>query len=152
MDALAVIRNSDSMLRIQQTAGKKQKSPFRYGSAFSRAMSIEEPQRTQIYVSGTAAIDDQGNSLFIGDARTQIIKILEIVDALLKGEGASLTDICDATVFLKKAEDISVYYDTISDLGLKDLPAVCIVADVCREELLFEIDAMAVVSHTALYK
>jgi hypothetical protein len=29
--------------------------------------------------------------------------------------------------------------------GLEELPAVCVVADVCREELLFEIDAEAVV-------
>jgi len=32
-----------------------------------------------------------------------------------------------------------------ADLGLADFPAVCIMADVCKEELLFEIDAEAAV-------
>ena len=32
-----------------------------------------------------------------------------------------------------------------ADRGLSDFPTVCVVADVCREELLFEIDAEAVV-------
>ena len=31
------------------------------------------------------------------------------------------------------------------DRGLEEFPAVCIVADVCRDELLFEIDAEAAV-------
>ena len=31
--------------------------------------------------------------------------------------------------------------------GRADLPAVCIVADVCRDELLFEIDAEAVATN-----
>ena len=30
-----------------------------------------------------------------------------------------------------------------AERGLEDLPAVCVVADVCRDELLFEMDAEA---------
>jgi len=33
----------------------------------------------------------------------------------------------------------------VTDRGLADFPAVCVVADVCWEELLFEIDAEAMV-------
>jgi hypothetical protein len=35
------------------------------------------------------------------------------------------------------------------DRGLEDFPAVFVVADVCREELLFEIDGEAVVKNAS---
>ena len=35
--------------------------------------------------------------------------------------------------------------ETIEEMGLKDIPAVSIVADVCRDDLLFEIDATVLI-------
>jgi enamine deaminase RidA (YjgF/YER057c/UK114 family) len=64
---------------------------------------------------------------------------------LLGQEGAGLADICAATVFVKRPEYAEVFRQVAADRGLADLPAVCVVADVCREELLFEIDAEAIV-------
>ena len=98
-----------------------------------------------IEVSGTAAIDERGKSLFPGDIRSQINCTLDKVQTLLGQEGAGLADICAATVFVKRPEYADVFREIVIDRGLTDLPAVCIVADVCREELLFEIDAEAVV-------
>jgi len=144
MDALAVIRGPESSVEIAQTSGTEQKSPYRYGSAFSRAMTVQDPKTTRIYLSGTASIDDKGNSVHIGDVRKQIIKTLEVVEALIAEEGATLHDVCKSTVFMKNAEDIKVYNDVISEYGLSELPSVCVVADVCRKELLFELDAMVV--------
>jgi len=141
MDVFAVVPENDSPLQIDHTAGVKQRSPFRYKSAFSRAMSIREPDNTHIFVSGTAAIDEQGKSLYPGDTRAQILKTLEVVEALISQEGAALKDIIEATVFLKRAEDLPIYEQVIKKYNLTDMPAVCVVADVCREELLFELDA-----------
>lgn len=141
MDALAIVPETDATVEIKQVTGIKQRSPYRYGSAFSRAMSVREPEHTTIFLSGTAAIDEKGNSVFPGDTKAQIKKTLEVVDALIEDEGATVKDICNATVFLKRAEDLPIYYETIRELGLEGLPAVCVVADVCRDDLLFEIDA-----------
>ena len=141
MDVLAVIPGSGASVKIEPTSGVKQRSPFRYGSAFSRAMSIREPNTNIILVSGTASIDEQGKSVYIGDIRSQILKTIEVVDALIAKEGASLNDICDATVFLKRPEDFEIYQKTAVECGLNGIPAVCVIADVCRDELLFELDA-----------
>jgi enamine deaminase RidA (YjgF/YER057c/UK114 family) len=141
MDVLAVIPEKDTRIQVEQTSGVQQKSPFRYGSAFSRAMSIREPNNTLIFVSGTASIDEKGKSVHIGDTRSQIFKTVRVVEALIAKEGASLDDICTATVFLKRPEDISIYQKTAAECGLNDMPAVCVIADVCRDELLFELDA-----------
>jgi enamine deaminase RidA (YjgF/YER057c/UK114 family) len=144
MDVLAVIPGPGASVKIKQTSGVKQRSPFVYGSAFSRAMNIHEPESTTILLSGTASIDEQGRSVFENDTHGQIVKTMEVVDALIGegAEGTSAKDICTATVFLKKAEDYLTYKNTLVECGLTDMPAVCIVADVCRDELLFEIDAI----------
>jgi enamine deaminase RidA (YjgF/YER057c/UK114 family) len=141
MDVLAVIPDHDSSISIEQTSGKKQASPFHYGSAFSRAMNIKEPENITILLSGTASIDKEGNTVFIGDTKSQIRKTYEVVEALIKEEGAALNDICTATMFFKNAEDYPKYHLASKEYGLNGIPAVCIIADVCRDNLLFELDA-----------
>ncbi len=142
MDVLAVLPKKSNSLQIQPQSGVKQKSPYRYGSAFSRSISIKEKDLTYIMLSGTAAIDDHGKSLYPGDARAQIKKTIDVVEALIAKEGGKLRDICEATAFLKRAEDIPIYNEVISEYGLESMPAICVVADICRDELLFELDAM----------
>ena len=57
----------------------------------------------------------------------------------------TLPDIQAATVFVKNPDDMEAVRDVMADAGLADLPAVYVITDVCRDELLFEIDAEAVV-------
>jgi enamine deaminase RidA (YjgF/YER057c/UK114 family) len=142
MDVLAVRRSPGSQVRIRPIYGVKQRSPFRYGSAFSRAMVIEEPSSKLILVSGTASIDEQGHSVFMGDAEAQIRQTLNVVSALVAPEGAVLNDLCETTVFLKRRQDFPVFQKVAREAGLQDVPSVNVVADVCRDELLFELDAM----------
>jgi hypothetical protein len=47
---------------------------------------------------------------------------------------------------VKRPEHADVFREMAVKRGLEELPAVCIVADVCREELLFEIDAETAVA------
>jgi enamine deaminase RidA (YjgF/YER057c/UK114 family) len=143
MDALAVLGSPEMPPPFKLMSNIKQKDAFLYGSAFSRGVCIPEPDLCQIYVSGTAAIDEEGNSLFPGDARAQISFTLDAIDALLKQEGASLGDVCDATVFLKRKADVHIFREICEELGLTEMPHVLSVADICRDELLFEMDAFA---------
>jgi enamine deaminase RidA (YjgF/YER057c/UK114 family) len=141
MDILAVIPEAGSCVRVEQTSGIKQRSPYHYGSAFSRAMNIRESNYSTILLSGTASIDKEGKTVHSGDIRSQILKTYDIVDALIREEGASLNNICTATVFLKRPEDFEIYQKISEENGFNKIPAVCTVADVCRDDLLFELDA-----------
>jgi enamine deaminase RidA (YjgF/YER057c/UK114 family) len=141
MDVFAIHRSPGSAVQIRPLYGVKQRSPFRYGSAFSRAMVIEESGSKLILVSGTASIDEQGKSMFIGDPAAQIRQSLNVVSTLVAPEGATLQDLCEATVFIKRKEDFSVFQEVIEDMGITNIPSVNVLADVCRDELLFEIDA-----------
>jgi enamine deaminase RidA (YjgF/YER057c/UK114 family) len=128
-------------VKVELMTNVRQKDAFEYCSAFSRGVWIREPDMTQVQVSGTAAIDERGKSLFPNDCRAQIFRTFDTIEALIAPTGASLKDICQATVFLKRAQDLPVYRQAAAERGLADLPAVCVVADVCRDDLLFEVDA-----------
>jgi enamine deaminase RidA (YjgF/YER057c/UK114 family) len=147
MDVLAMIQEPDSQIEIVQNTGSRQRSPYRYGSAFSRSIIIREPDNSHLYVSGTASIDERGKTLFPANPRAQIQQTFDIVNALIKRENASLRDLCHATVFLKKRDDIPIYREVVESYGLHEMPAICMIADICRDDLLFELDAIVAVEN-----
>ena len=144
MDLLAVIGEDGVVPKIQNLTNPVQLDAFRYGSAFSRASVIHN---NLVEVSGTAAIDGHGVSLYQGDIHGQIECTLHNIEALLAQKDLCLKDICSATVFVKHAHDAEIFYRMATARGLQDLPAICVVADVCRDELLFEIDAAAAIEN-----
>jgi enamine deaminase RidA (YjgF/YER057c/UK114 family) len=148
LDLLAVAGPAESRPLVRQLSNPGQQDAFQYGSAFSRGALIPQPDHTLIQVSGTAAIDEQGRSLYPDDIRAQIDCTFHKVDTLIGHEGASLEDIAAACVFVKRPEDALVYRECAEAWGLGNLPAVVMVADICRPELLFEIDAEVVIEPT----
>jgi enamine deaminase RidA (YjgF/YER057c/UK114 family) len=144
LDLLAVAGLPETPTMLKQLHSSAQPEALSYGSAFSRGVLIHQPDVAVMQVSGTAAIGEQGRSLYPGDGGAQIVCTFDKVAALIGQEGASLSDIAAACVFVKHPEDALVYQKRAGALGLKNLPAVVMVADVCRPELLFEIDAEVV--------
>jgi enamine deaminase RidA (YjgF/YER057c/UK114 family) len=144
MDLMAVTGPAGSRPLVRQLSNPGQQDAFRYGSAFSRAACIRQSDHTLIQVSGTAAIDEQGRSLYPDDIRAQIDCTYHKIATLIGQEGASLQDIAAACVFVKHPDDALVYQERAEAWGLGNLPAVVMVADICRPELLFEIDAEVV--------
>jgi len=145
MDLLAAVEDDDTPSALIKLSNRKQLDAFRYGAAFSRGAVIREDNLNVIQISGTAAIDEHGVSLYPDDIRSQINCTFDRIETLLDQEGAGLRNVAAATVFLKSPEHAPVFWKMAADRGLSDFPAVCVVADVCREELLFEIDAEAAV-------
>jgi enamine deaminase RidA (YjgF/YER057c/UK114 family) len=143
MDLIAITGENGARPSIKQLTNTAQLDAFRYGSAFSRGALIQEPDVSIIEVSGTAAIDQQGKSQFVKDINGQIHCTFDKIEELIGQEGAGLKDLAAATVFVKRAEHAEIFWDIVEARGLGDFPAVCVVADVCRDELLFEIDAEA---------
>jgi enamine deaminase RidA (YjgF/YER057c/UK114 family) len=141
MDLIALGSLPDARTFIKRLSNPCQAEAFHYYSAFSRGVLIQEPDVSIIQVSGTAAIDERGVSLYLGDIHSQIACTLDKIESLISPEGASLKDICAATIFVKRPEYAEVFHEVAAFRGLKELPYVCVVADICREELLFEMDA-----------
>jgi enamine deaminase RidA (YjgF/YER057c/UK114 family) len=143
MDLLAIKDSSGANPCFEILGNRRQKDAFRYGAAFSRATLLHEPDLTQFQISGTAAIDEQGVSLFPNDLKAQVNRTFDNLESLMAPAGADFKKIVSATVFLKRATDANLYRQIAASRGLAHLPAIYVVADVCRPELLFEFDAEA---------
>jgi enamine deaminase RidA (YjgF/YER057c/UK114 family) len=145
LDLLAVIPAENSQPHIRQLSSPGQPEALSYGSAFSRGTLLAEPEATLVQVSGTAAIDEHGQSLHPGDIRAQIDCTFDKIEVLIGQAGASLADVAAASVFVKHPQHARVYWERAAARGLQDIPAVVMVAEICRKELLFEMDAEVVV-------
>jgi enamine deaminase RidA (YjgF/YER057c/UK114 family) len=145
LDLLALQAQPGCGLEMKRLHSQKQNEATEYGSAFARAMEVVLGDARYVFVSGTASIDDRGATVHAGDFETQTVFTLEAVQSLLQGAGASLADVRQATAFLKNPCDERSFERIAQRTGLDQVPLVTTVADVCRDELLFEIDATAVV-------
>lgn len=107
-----------------------------------RSIVVEENNKKHIYLSGSASIDETGATVNIGDIKAQIQKVFEVIGALVGERGLVIEDAVEGTVFLKRPEYYEAYKDYIAEHNLKELPFISCIADVCRDDLLFEIDAI----------
>jgi enamine deaminase RidA (YjgF/YER057c/UK114 family) len=109
---------------------------------------VEQAGVRKLFVSGTASIEPEGQSAHDGDAARQVELTMRVVHAILESRGMGWADVSRAIVYVKRAADAAVYDAYCAAAGLLPLPAAVVEADVCRPELLFEIevDAIAPVS------
>ena len=143
MDLLAVDGGGFQTRAIQ--ASSRQQQPIAYGSSFSRGLLLAGAGEQVVFVSGTASIAASGETLHCGQREAQILETLLGVASLLEDQGASLRDLAHATLFCKDQETLAHFDRLTRQLGLPQLPVIPVLADVCRPELLVEIEAMAVV-------
>lgn len=121
----------------------RQGPAFSYGSAFSRGMSLTLEDRKTVFISGTASIDSEGNTLYPGNTEMQCLETLVNIAALLEREGGRLHDIAMATLFCKSREVFTAYRNVMRWLQIPEIPTVYVQADVCRPDLLVEMEAVA---------
>jgi enamine deaminase RidA (YjgF/YER057c/UK114 family) len=136
----------------------RQTSAFDYATVyspqspkFSRAMALSCGRYATILVSGTASIT-ASETQHLGDVEAQTHETLSNIEALiseenlarhgLPGHGTTLDGLAFIRVYIKRQED---YERTraVCRARLGDLPTIYAVADVCRPDLLVEIEGMA---------
>lgn len=119
-------------------------------SSFSRGMRIELNGIVVLLISGTASVDENGQSVHVGDFRAQTQRTFRNISALLESEGASWKDVVRTTCFLRDIErDYAEFNEERTAFyraqGLDPLPAsTAVQAKLCRPELLVEIEAIAI--------
>jgi aminoacrylate peracid reductase len=97
-----------------------------------------------IYVSGTLAIDKEGKTVGVGDAKAQTRFILESIRAVLEAAGGSLKDIAFNHIFLKDLRDYAAMNEVYREFFPAQPPArYCIRADLVKPEFLVEIASIA---------
>ena len=138
MDLTAIVKPAGAVEYLD--VGGKQKSAYDYGSAFSRASAVPTPAGRTFFISGTASIDESGATTNLGDGEKQIEDTIVNIRAVLNEMGCEDKDMVQTFIYCKTAEIEKLFCEKFSDLPW---PMVTCVADVCRENLLFEIEATA---------
>jgi enamine deaminase RidA (YjgF/YER057c/UK114 family) len=139
MDLFAVLEPASSTAYVQ--ASGKQQCALEYGSAFSRASRAITPAGQTVFVSGTASIDAAGATTNINDAWGQINATIENVRAVLRDMNVADDDVVHVVAYCKTTE-IERVFNTIK--GKFTWPWITAICDICRTDLLFEIEATAV--------
>ena len=131
---------------------------FDYGAVYSpqspkfaRAMAVVSENDCNIFISGTASIVDS-ETKFAGDPAAQTRQTIENIRALISAEnlkrhgipgfGAGLENLAAVRVYVKRKEDYSVIRAICEEI-FGATPIIYTLADVCRDDLLVEIEGIA---------
>jgi enamine deaminase RidA (YjgF/YER057c/UK114 family) len=124
---------------------------YDYGSAFTRGLTVQIKEGSRfLWFSGTASVDETGATLYVGDFRAQCWRTWRNLTELLKSQSATWHDIVRTTCYIRDIERDYKDFNEVRThffymLGLDPLPASTgIQARICREDLLVEIEAIAI--------
>lgn len=118
-------------------------------SSFSRALRIDLNGLAILLISGTASVDENGETVHVGDFRAQLRRTYWNITELLTAAGATWKDVVRTTCYLRDIErDYGVFNEErtafFAAQKLDPLPASTgIQAILCRPDLLVEIEAIA---------
>jgi 2-iminobutanoate/2-iminopropanoate deaminase len=134
------------------------KTPFNIDSlpapraSFSRGLELEIAGHKLIFISGTASVGPKTQTMHRGDLEKQVRHTYRNIERLLASRGAKFRHVVRWTCYLRDMANYEEFCRLREDVfrrhGLqrKDYPAsTCVEARLCREDLMVEIEAMAVV-------
>jgi enamine deaminase RidA (YjgF/YER057c/UK114 family) len=114
-------------------------------------MAVAVGDECLVFVSGTASIIDS-ESQHLEDPAKQTEQTLDNIAVLIEGENLARHGISGVACGLSNLESVRVYVKRPSELELirqvcerrlPEVPTIYTVADVCRPELLVEIEGIA---------
>ena len=114
-----------------------------YGSSFSRALETSTNTGRRLFISGTASIAPGGATQWVGDPRKQVELTFAVVEAILKSRGFAFADLTCATAYFRRPSEAGLLTEWLASQRLSALPVTSAQCDVCRDDLLFELEAEA---------
>jgi len=112
-----------------------------YGVTFERGTVVEFGDRAEIYISGTASINNRGEVMHIGDIVRQTERMWENVGELLKEGNATFDDVMQIIVYLRDLCDYPIVKEMF-DRRFPNIPRVITLAPVCRPTWLIEMECI----------
>jgi len=148
-DALERIGGVKHVAKRAISAPQALNEACQYGSSFSRGMRIDLNGLVILLISGTASVDENGDTVHADDFRAQCRRTYRNITALLEAEGATWKDVVRTTCYLRDIErDYAAFNEErtafFEEQGLDPVPASTgIQAILCRPDLLVEMEAIA---------
>jgi enamine deaminase RidA (YjgF/YER057c/UK114 family) len=117
-------------------------STMNYGVTFERGVTIHFGDRKNVFISGTASIDQNGNVVYAGDIEQQLLRMLQNVNALLDKAGCTFKDISMMIIYIRDIGDYSFVRNYFEKYYSK-VPKLILLSSICRPEWLIEIECIA---------
>lgn len=112
-----------------------------YGVTFERGTKVIYNDRSHVFVSGTASIDNHGRVVHEGDICKQTERMWANVEAVLNEGGMGWDDVMQIIVYLRDTADADIVRDMFT-AKFPDTPFVITLAPVCRPEWLIEMECI----------
>lgn len=116
---------------------------YEYGVSFERGTYVDYGDRRQVFISGTASINNKGEIVYPGDVRKQTLRMWENVETLLAEAGCTYEHVGHMIVYLRDMADYTIVRE-MYDERFPTTPKVYLLAPVCRPGWLIEMECMAV--------
>ena len=116
---------------------------YEYGVSFERGTYVDYGDRRQVFISGTASINNKGEIVYPGDIRKQTLRMWENVEVLLKEAECTFDHVGHLLVYLRDVADYTVVREMFEE-RFPNIPKVFLLAPVCRPGWLIEMECMAV--------
>ena len=116
---------------------------YEYGVSFERGTYVDYGDRRQVFISGTASINNKGEIVHPGDVRKQTLRMWENVETLLAEAECTYEHVGHMIVYLRDMADYTVVKE-MYDERFPTVPKVYLQAPVCRPGWLIEMECMAV--------
>lgn len=116
---------------------------YEYGVTFERGVAVTYGDRKQIYISGTASIDNKGEIVYPGDVIKQTVRMMKNIMVLLEEAEATLEDVVQAIVYLRDWADYQRVNNHMQS-HYPNFPYIAVFAPVCRPGWLIETECIAI--------
>ena len=116
---------------------------YEYGVSFERGTYVDYGDRRQVFISGTASINNRGEIMYPGDIRKQTLRMWENVETLLAEAECTFEHVGHLIVYLRDIADYTVVQEMFEE-RFPHIPKVYLQAPVCRPGWLVEMECMAV--------
>ena len=116
---------------------------YEYGVSFERGTAVDYGDRRQVFISGTASINNKGEVVHPGDICNQTLRRWENVEVLLAEAECTFEHVSHLIVYLRDVADYIVVKEMF-DERFPNIPKVYLLAPVCRPGWLIEMECMAV--------
>lgn len=114
-----------------------------YGVSFERGTYIDYKDRRQVFISGTASINNKGEIMYPKDVRQQTHRMWENVETLLAEADCTFEHVGYIIVYLRDLADFQVV-KALHEEKFPGKPLIIVHAPVCRSGWLVEMECMAV--------
>lgn len=114
-----------------------------YGVRFERGTCVHYSDHRQVFISGTASINNKGEVMYVSDIKQQTLRMWENVETLLKEAECTFDNVAQMIVYLRDISDYHLVAQMFEE-KFQNMPKVIVYAPVCRPTWLIEMECIAI--------